>query len=103
MENAMRTSDKMTKTKTTPSPKTLDALLASTSLTQIELHELESTATKLQQVSRRSTEQVFELGRHLERASEILEDNLWTKWVKMRCGYTARNAGLYRAVHRNMT
>ena len=95
----MRKTDKTT----TTAPKTLDALLAATSLTQKQRHELEDTASKVRQVQRRSTAQVFELGEHLERASEILQDELWERWVKMRCGFTARKARLDRAVFRNLT
>jgi hypothetical protein len=95
----MRTKDKTDM----PAPKTVDALLASTALSKKERLQLEDTASKLQQVERRSTAQVFELGEHLERAAEILEDELWERWVKLRCGFTARKARLDRAVFRNLT
>lgn len=83
--------------------KTVDTLLASTSLTQKERTQLEDAASSLQQVQRRSTAHVFERGEHLERAAAILADELWERWVKMRCGFSARKARLDRAVFRNLT
>jgi hypothetical protein len=84
-------------------PKTVDTLLASTSLTQKERTQLEDAASSLQQVQRRSTAHVFERGEHLERATAILADELWERWVQMRCGFSARKARLDRAVFRNLT
>jgi hypothetical protein len=84
-------------------PKTVDSLLASTSLTQKERSQLEDAATNLRQVQRRSTADVFERGELLERAATILADELWERWVQMRCGFTARKARLDRAVFRNLT
>lgn len=88
--------------KATTTPKTVDDLLATTALTPDQRHALDDAATQLQQVQRRSTAQVFELGEHLDRAFEILGDGIWERWVQMRCGFTARNARLYRAVSRNL-
>ncbi len=95
----MRKTDKTTKT----APMTIDTLLASTDLTQKQRHDLEETASKLAQVQRRSTAQVFELGEHLEKAAAILQDDLWERWVQMRCGFSARKARLDRAVFRNLS
>lgn len=64
---------------------------------------LEETASHLIGASRRSTEEAFELGKHLERAAELLPDGLLDKWVVQRCGYTARHARTYRAIYRNLS
>lgn len=79
-----------------------DALYESLSIGQNVRKQLEETASYLMNVTRRTTEQTFELGEHLERAATLLPDGLLDKWVKKRCGFTPRNARLYRAVYRNL-
>lgn len=64
--------------------------------------QLEETAMFLISVSRRSTEETFELGEHLERAAGLLPDGTLEKWAVERCGYTARHVRTQRAVFRNL-
>lgn len=64
--------------------------------------QLEETAMFLISVSRRSTEETFKLGEHLERAAELLPDGTLEKWAVERCGYTARHVRTQRAVFRNL-
>ncbi len=65
--------------------------------------ELEAAASELIGISKRSTAQAFDLGEHLERAAALLPEGQFNKWLDRRCGFTPRNARLYRAVHRNLT
>ncbi|THK35619.1 hypothetical protein EHS39_23605 [Ensifer sp. MPMI2T] len=53
-------------------------------------------------VSRRSTEETFKLGEHLERAAGLLPEGTLEKWAVERCGYTARHVRTQRAVFRNL-
>ena len=64
--------------------------------------QLEETAMFLIAVSRRSTEEAFKLGEHLERAAELLPEGTLEKWAVERCGYTARHVRTQRAVFRNL-
>lgn len=64
--------------------------------------QLEETAKFLIGVSRRSTEETFKLGEHLERAAELLPEGTLEKWAVERCGYTARHVRTQRAVFRNL-
>lgn len=64
--------------------------------------QLEETAMFLISVSRRSTEETFKLGEHLERAAGLLPEGTLEKWAVERCGYTARHVRTQRAVFRNL-
>lgn len=64
--------------------------------------QLEETAMFLISVSRRSTEDTFRLGEHLERAAGLLPEGTLEKWAVERCGYTARHVRTQRAVFRNL-
>ncbi|MGV1989463.1 hypothetical protein ACQZ5N_22865 [Agrobacterium sp. 22-221-1] len=63
---------------------------------------LESSAAHIFDLGRRTTEQTFELGDHLSRAADLLADGRFDKWVKMRCGLSARSGRNYMAVFRNL-
>ncbi|MDF0660827.1 MULTISPECIES: hypothetical protein [unclassified Rhizobium] len=63
---------------------------------------LEETAVFLIGVTRRSTEEAFELGERLERAAALLPEGTLEKWAVERCGYTARHVRTQRAVFRNL-
>ncbi|WP_414815583.1 hypothetical protein [Rhizobium sp. IY2] len=65
-------------------------------------NQLEETAMFLISVSRRSTEETFKLGEHLERAAGLLPEVTLEKWAVERCGYTARHVRTQRAVFRNL-
>lgn len=64
--------------------------------------QLEETAVFLIGATRRSTEETFKLGEHLERAAGLLPDGTLEKWAVERCGYTARHVRTQRAVFRNL-
>lgn len=64
--------------------------------------QLEETAMFIISVSRRSTEETFKLGEHLERAAGLLPEGTLEKWAVERCGYTARHVRTQRAVFRNL-
>ncbi|MBB2793625.1 UNVERIFIED_ORG: hypothetical protein GGD58_002484 [Rhizobium pisi] len=64
--------------------------------------QLEETAMFLIGVLRRSTEETFKLGEHLERAAGLLPEGTLEKWAVERCGYTARHVRTQRAVFRNL-
>lgn len=64
--------------------------------------QLEETAMFLIGATRRSTEETFKLGEHLERAAGLLPDGTLEKWAVERCGYTARHVRTKRAVFRNL-
>jgi hypothetical protein len=61
---------------------------------------LEDSASHIYQLGRKSTEQAFQLGEHLEHASELLPEGSFGKWVGKRCGMTERHARNFRAIHR---
>ena len=63
---------------------------------------LESTALVLITATRRSTDETFELGEHLENAAVLLPDGTVEKWAVERCGYTARHIRTLRATARNL-
>lgn len=63
---------------------------------------LEETAVFLIGVTRRSTEEAFELGERLEHAAALLPEGTLEKWAVARCGYTARHVRTQRAVFRNL-
>lgn len=63
---------------------------------------LESTAIYLISATRRSTEETFELGEHLEQAATLLPDGTVEQWAAERCGYTARHIRTLRATARNL-
>ncbi len=65
--------------------------------------KLEAAASELLGITRRSTEQTFALGEHLERAAALLPDGQFNKWLDKRCAFSARNGRLYRAVARDLT
>lgn len=66
-------------------------------------NQLEETAIFLISITRRSTEETFKLGEHLERAAGLLPEGTLEKWAVERCGYTARHVRTQRAVFRNLT
>lgn len=72
------------------------------SLAEDTKSQLEETAMFLIGVSRRSTEETFKLGEHLERAAGLLPEGTLEKWAVERCGYTARHVRTQRAVFRNL-
>lgn len=65
--------------------------------------QLETSASFIFDLGRRTTEQTFELGDHLASAAKLLADGTFDKWVKRRCGLNARSARNYMAVFRNLT
>ncbi len=64
--------------------------------------QLEETAMFLIGATRRSTEETFKLGEHLEHAAGLLPEGTLEKWAVERCGYTARHVRTQRAVFRNL-
>ncbi len=65
--------------------------------------QLETSAAHIFDLGRRTTEQTFELGDHLNQAADLLADGRFDHWVKMRCGLAPRSARNYTAVYRNLT
>lgn len=63
---------------------------------------LENTAVLLISATRRSTEETFELGEHLEQAATLLPEGTVEQWAAERCGYTARHIRTLRATARNL-
>jgi hypothetical protein len=63
---------------------------------------LETSASKIFDLGRRTTEQTFELGDHLDEAAALLDEGIFDKWVKHRCGIAPRTARGYMAVFRNL-
>ncbi len=64
--------------------------------------QLETSAAHIFDLGRRTTEQTFELGDHLAQAADLLADGRFDRWVKMRCGLSARSARNNMAVFRNL-
>ncbi|MBB4293280.1 hypothetical protein GGE16_005367 [Rhizobium leguminosarum] len=64
--------------------------------------QLEASAAHIFDLGRRTTEQTFELGDHLAQAADLLADGRFDKWVKTRCGLSARSARNNMAVFRNL-
>ena len=68
------------------------------------LHEhLESSASRITALGRRTTEQTFELGDYLEDAATLLSEGTFAKWVKTRCNIAGRTASGYVSVYRNLS
>lgn len=65
--------------------------------------QLEAAASSIHQLGRKSTEQAFELGRHLSDAADLLPEGAFGKWVAKRCGMTDRHARNFRAIHRSLS
>lgn len=63
---------------------------------------LREVAAAVAAVKRRDAEQSFELGEHLARAKEVLPEKALGAWVKENCGFTARLARSYIAVHTHL-
>lgn len=63
---------------------------------------LETSASKIFDLGRRTTEQTFELGDHLDEAAVLLDEGIFDKWVKLRCGIAPRTARGYMSVFRNL-
>jgi len=63
---------------------------------------LETRAAHIFDLGRRTTEQTFELGDHLAQAADLLSDGRFDKWVRARCGLSARSARNNMAVFRNL-
>jgi hypothetical protein len=63
---------------------------------------LETSAARVFDLGRRSTEQAFILGEILDEAAVLLQGGTFGKWVKKRCGIAPRTASGYIAVHRNL-
>lgn len=63
---------------------------------------LETSASRIMDLGRRTTEQTFILGELLDEAATLLEDGTFGKWVKNRCGIAPRTAGAIMAVSRNL-
>lgn len=64
---------------------------------------LESSASRIFDLGRRTTEQTFEIGNHLNEASVLLYEGIFDKWVKNRCGIAPRTARGYMSVFRNLS
>lgn len=64
--------------------------------------QLEDTAVFLISVTRRSTEETFELGERVEKLAPLLPEGTLEKWAVECCGYTARHIRTIRAVSRNL-
>lgn len=64
--------------------------------------QLEDTAVFLISVTRRSTEETFELGERVEKLAPLLPEGTLEKWAVECCGYTSRHIRTIRAVSRNL-
>lgn len=64
---------------------------------------LESSASRIFDLGRRTTEQTFELGDHLDEAAALLDEGIFDRWVKNRCGIAPRTARGYMSVFRNLS
>ncbi len=64
---------------------------------------LESSASRIFDLGRRTTEQTFEIGNHLDEAAVLLYEGIFDKWVKNRCGIAPRTARGYMSVFRNLS
>jgi len=63
---------------------------------------LETSASKISDLGRRTTEQTFELGDYLDEVAVLLDEGIFDKWVKLRCGIAPRTARGYMSVFRNL-
>lgn len=89
-------------TKTPPPAPTADQFYKAHGVPEDIKSRLESTAVLLISATRRSTEETFELGEHLEQAATLLPDGTVEQWAAERCGYTARHIRTLRATARNL-
>ncbi len=89
-------------TKTPPPAPTADQFYKAHGVPEDIKSLLESTAVLLISATRRSTEETFELGEHLEQAATLLPDGTVEQWAAERCGYTARHIRTLRATARNL-
>ncbi|WP_137132605.1 hypothetical protein [Rhizobium sp. FY34] len=64
---------------------------------------LETSASRIFDLGRRTTEQTFEIGNHLDEAAVLLYEGVFDKWVKNRCGIAPRTARGYMSVFRNLS
>ncbi len=90
------------RTKTTKTTKTATFSYEDNGIGHTLREQLETSAAQIFDLGRRTTEQTFELGDHLSRAADLLADGRFDKWVKMRCGLSARSARNNMAVFRNL-
>ena len=63
---------------------------------------LETSASKISDLGRRTTEQTFELGDYLDEVAVLLDEGIFDRWVKLRCGIAPRTARGYMSVFRNL-
>ena len=63
---------------------------------------LRDVAAAVAAVKRRDAEQSYELGEHLARAKNVLQERALGAWVKENCGFTPRLARSYIAVHTHL-
>lgn len=89
-------------TKTPPPAPSADQFYRAHGVPEDIKSRLESTAVFLISATRRSTEETFELGEHLEQAATLLPDGTVEQWAAERCGYTARHIRTLRATARNL-
>ena len=89
-------------TKTPPPAPTADQFYKAHGVPEDIKSRLESTAVLLISATRRSTEETFELGEHLEQAATLLPEGTVEQWAAERCGYTARHIRTLRATARNL-
>ncbi|KAB2740643.1 hypothetical protein [Brucella anthropi] len=68
-------------------------------LDQKQIANLEQCRAEIASLGRRTTEQAFDLGAHLAKASELVPDGAFGKWVSACCGFTDRSARNYVAIH----
>lgn len=71
-------------------------------LDQKQIASLEQCRAEIASLGRRTTEQAFDLGAHLARASELVPEGAFGKWVSSCCGFTDRSARNYVAVHKKL-
>lgn len=67
-----------------------------------KMKALEESAADIQALGRRSTQQAYDLGVLLEKASELVEPGTFEKWVAQRCDISSKTARNYRSVARNL-
>lgn len=71
-------------------------------LSAAEITDLQGHEAEIGQLQRRGTEDAFELGEHIDRAADLLDDTRLATWIEARCGMTPRHGRNYRAVYRNL-
>ncbi len=67
-----------------------------------KMKALEESAADIKALGRRSTQQAYDLGVLLEKASELVEPGTFEKWVAQRCDISSKTARNYRSVARNL-